>query len=165
MMVSKSVFAGVIALILLGGPLSAEGDPTYGFSPDDPGMNAAMAGARDTLDAFIANTMVDGQSGAQTMIKVAIPTDDGNEIIWIAPFAQLSATGWVGVLANQPQMIAGANAGDTVEFAGEQIADWALFGDDGLLYGGYTLREMVASGAVTEDAMPPMSGDPVPQDW
>ena len=161
----KMIIASLAAMLCLGSPLWADGDPTFAFSEDDPSMNAAIKAARDTLDVFVANTMMDGQSGPQTMLKVAIPTPTTDEVIWIAPFAQTSDDAWIGVLANQPQFIQGANAGDTVKFTSAQIADWAVFGDDGVMFGGYTIREMVASGAVTPDMVPTMSDDPVPAKW
>jgi len=162
---SKFILAALIGLLSLSAPAWAQGDPTFSFSEDDPSMNAAIAEARATLDTFLENTLVDGQSAPQTMLKVGIPTDNGDEIIWIAPFAKTSATEWIGILANQPQFIKGANAGDAVTFDAAQIADWALFSSDGVMFGGYTIREMVASGAVTPDMVPTMSDAPFPAAW
>ncbi|MEJ8560164.1 DUF2314 domain-containing protein [Yoonia sp. GPGPB17] len=162
---SKFIHITLIAFLTFSAPIWAQGDPTFNFATDDASMNAAMAEARDTLDVFLENTLSDGQSAPQTMLKVSIPTANGNEIIWVSPFAQTSATEWIGILANQPQDIKGANAGDTVTFDTTQIADWALFSEDGVMYGGYTIREMVASGAVTPDMVPAMSDNPIPETW
>jgi uncharacterized protein YegJ (DUF2314 family) len=162
---SRLILATLIAFWAVSPAAWAQADPTYDFSQDDPGMNAAISQARATLEIFLANTLDDGQSAPDTMLKVSIPTARGNEIIWITPFAQISATEWVGMLANQPQFIKGANAGDTVTFDAAQIADWALIASDGTMYGGYTLREMVASGAVTPDMIPAMSANPLPASW
>jgi len=143
----------------------AEGDPVFSFSESDPGMNAAIMAARDTLTAFIDNTMRDGQSGPQSMLKVTVPTATLDEVIWVAPFVQTGEDTWIGALANQPQYIKGANAGDTIEFTSDQIADWAVFDGNGVMFGGYTIREMVESGAVTADMVPMMSDNPLPTGW
>ena len=161
----KTLAASLFFLSALIGPAHAQGDPVYEFSESDPGMSAAISKARATLDTFLDKTMQNGQSGPQTMLKVAIPTSTVDEVIWITPFVQRPGAEWMGILANQPHFIEGANAGDAVTFTTEQIADWAIFDAKGVMYGGYTIREMVASGAVTPDMVPTMSADPVPAAW
>lgn len=157
--------AGLITLSGSFSPALAQGDPVYDFATDNPGMSAAIASARASLDIFLANTLDNGVSGPQTMLKVSIPTASSDEVIWITPFAQTAGDEWIGVLANQPQFIEGANAGDTVTFTTAQIADWAVFDSTGLMFGGYTIREMVVSGAIPAESTPPMSDDPIPTEW
>ncbi|NJM83387.1 MAG: DUF2314 domain-containing protein [Tabrizicola sp.] len=157
----------VAIFLFLATPVVAQ-DPTFGFSADDPAMNAAIAEARDTLPAFL-DTMIgaNGSTVEGVMLKVAVPTVNGvnaHEHIWVAPVKRQADGSFVGTLANEPVELGDLRLGDDIPFSQDQISDWSLFSPEGLLYGNYTSRVMYDQGAFgavpfemifTPDPIPP----------
>lgn len=158
----------VLALILPALAHAESGDPVTDFSASDPRMNAAIDTANASLPAFLAN-MTDGQGNgmAGTAIKVAFPTSNGAEIIWVSPFKWDGDIRFAGLLSNQPNFMDGLNAGDVVQFETSMVRDWSMVAPDGTMWGNYTTRVMLPEldAATAAILTARLSADPVPSDW
>jgi uncharacterized protein YegJ (DUF2314 family) len=152
------------------GPLDAETSPIVHAEGSDAAMNAAVEAARGSLELFLSRVIgAEGAVHPGAMLKAALPTPEGQvagvEHIWVFPFRPDGAGGFTGELFNAPVYLPGAAAGDTVSFGADQVSDWAFFGPDGLLYGGYSLRAIYARHPEMLEQAMPMSGDPIPAQW
>jgi len=137
-------------------------------SKADTGMNTAIAQAKRSLPVFLAHVL--NSSGSMTTpstIKVAMPTTGGEsdiEHIWVMPFRRLPDGTFSGELNNHPSHLGSLAFGDTIRFSQDQISDWALERPDGLVYGDYTTRVLLALGDGVPNG-PKYSTQPVPEDW
>jgi uncharacterized protein YegJ (DUF2314 family) len=159
--------AALLALALAT-PVAAQ-DPVTNYTQNDAVMNAAIAEAQASLPLFLANALdAEGVGRDGTGVKVAIPTvqQQGHEHIWVTPFRLWDDGTLSGYLANQPNDLGPLREGDQVDFTQDQISDWSLFRDDGMMWGNYTSRVMHGSGAFGgtpfEDIF---MADPVPAEW
>jgi uncharacterized protein YegJ (DUF2314 family) len=102
------------------------------------------------------------------MLKVAVPIPGdgtrGAEHLWVTPFKRLSATEFVAIVQNDPAYIPALKVGDTLSFSDQQISDWAFYGDEGELFGGYTMRVTIAEFPDSANGTD-MAEPPVPADW
>jgi len=139
----------------------------YNFASGDPHMDAAIETARGTLPAFLDHRLApEGASQQQTLLKVGVPTlgrSDDRACLGHA-FKQMSKGLHRGALVNEPAYEIGLERSEVFEFSRDQITDWAFFGSNGKLYGGYTLRVTVAqhleAGEGYDFAEPPL-----PKNW
>jgi uncharacterized protein YegJ (DUF2314 family) len=120
-------------------PGAAGDDQVMGFSPLDQAMNGAVAEARRTLPLFWA--ALESGDGDRYSLKAEFPSRDASEHMWVRDIRR-TASGYSGVLQNQPLDIPGMNLGDRVTFTERQISDWSYV-KGGLLWGAYTTRVMV----------------------
>ena len=126
----------------LSGPALA-GDPVIEFRPDDPEMNAAIEGARETLDNVLERFATGGIPKDALSLKVAIPKPGGgDERIFVGAVEQKGPTEFSGTIDNNPNSLPDLKLGDRYEFTHEQIVDW-LFVMNGQMHGAYTLRVML----------------------
>lgn len=144
------------------------GDHVVAFSKTDIAMNTAIAQAKHSLPVFLAHVL--NGSGVMTTpstIKVAMPTTGGKsdiEHIWVMPFRRLPDGTFSGELNNDPNHLGALAFGDTISFSLDQISDWALERPDGLVYGEYTTRVILADSDGVSNG-PKYSSQPVPEDW
>ena len=121
----------------------AQRDELFLVPNEDPGMAAAMRKARATLKDFLATA-----SKPAPMMKgfaVKVPVRDGKqaEYFWIAPFERKGAR-FSGQINNTPRTVRNVKAGQTIEFAEEEIADW-LYLDNDKMKGNYTACVLIRS--------------------
>ena len=98
-------------------------DRIVSVGSEDGEMNAAIAKAQASLDDFlkIAAHPPTGASGFK--LKVRIHDSHGTEHMWVTPFAQ-TASGFTGVLADDPETVASVKNGQRLDFARSEVTDW-----------------------------------------
>jgi uncharacterized protein YegJ (DUF2314 family) len=98
-------------------------DGTVLIRTEDDEMNAAIAKAAATLDDFlkIAANPPAGASGFK--LKVRFHDGQAVEHMWVMPFRQ-TGRGFVGVLANEPELVKNVANGQRVEFTRADVSDW-----------------------------------------
>ncbi|WP_299478509.1 DUF2314 domain-containing protein [Cypionkella sp.] len=150
------------------GEPESPGNHVVAVSKADIAMNTAIAQAKRSLPVFLAHVLDDaGVIVTPSTIKVAMPTTGGNsdiEHIWVMPFRRLPDGTFSGELNNAPRNLGALVFGDTISFSQDQISDWALQLSDGLIYGDYTNRVMLAPSDGIPNG-PKFSSQPVPEDW
>lgn len=116
---------------------------------EDPGMTAAIAKARATLEGF-KTALGERKPGTERYaVKVGFPYGDGDrEHIWVKDpvFAQDKVSGRV---MNQPVDVQNIKLGQRVSAPAEDISDW-MYVEGGVLRGGYTMRVLLEKMAPDE---------------
>jgi uncharacterized protein YegJ (DUF2314 family) len=107
------------------------------FSPDDAGMEAAIAEAKASIGKFIDAFCRPTARQRSFLVKVVFDEGDQREHIWVADL-NFSGNKPSGVIANEPRL-PGLKFMQRVEFEPSYISDW-MYVDDGYLVGGYTTR-------------------------
>jgi uncharacterized protein YegJ (DUF2314 family) len=97
-------------------------DKTVIFTPDDPEM-AATAQALASLDDFLALSEAPPSDTDRFKLKVKVRDGNVTEHFWVIPFRR-TETGFVGILANQPEGVHNVVLGQNVEFTRDDISDW-----------------------------------------
>ena len=143
------LLAALLVLLALAAPARAQ-DPVVDYAPDDAGMEAAIADARETLDGF----------SPLAEVAFPVPPPDGRKRIG-AEVSGRDGDAARGVLTNEPARI-DARAGDSVSFDRARISDW-MFVEDDLIHGAYTLRVMLPrlspeGAADRREALAPLPG-------
>lgn len=115
-------------------------DKTVMVAPDDADMAAAIAKARSSLDDFLA--LSDAPPPGTDKFKLKVMVVDGNvtEHFWVIPFKR-TATGFVGILANEPELVRNVVFGQNIEFTRDDISDWG-YTRDGHQVGSFTVCVM-----------------------
>ena len=113
------------------------GDHVRNVAADDPAMTAAIAKARSTLDEFLAIAKDPPAGASGFKIKVMVTESAGVEHLWFTPFEQ-RGDAFVGVLANDPQVITSMMAGEVYEVRRDQVTDWGYV-LDGKQKGSFTV--------------------------
>ena len=146
---SKCAVAAVFAaaLALLGSPTMSvraeERSPVIDVRTGDPEMNAAIAQARSTLQAFWASYQAPKPSETGHSLKVRFPYgSNSGEHIWMAEVKKVGDISYSGQFANAPVHLRGKRAGDVVEFTQADISDW-MFLRNGKIVGGETIKPML----------------------
>ena len=108
---------------------------------DDPAMTAAIRDARGTVRSFVARLARGPVSGS---VSVKAPVTDGQdtEHLWLAP-VRVANGRFHGVVANEPVLVEGLEAGDTLSIPIDSISDWMLVDRD-TVFGGFTVHLMRA---------------------
>ena len=106
------------------------------IATDDSQMQAAKATASRTLDQFLAIHSNPPFDATNLEVKVVFSDRGTNELMWVAPFRR-TATGFEGILKNQPRNIPSLQWGQQVTFTKAQIADWG-YAQRGKTYGHFT---------------------------
>ncbi|MFK5921283.1 MAG: DUF2314 domain-containing protein [Verrucomicrobiota bacterium] len=112
-----------------------------GLPDDHPEMLAAKKKARESLPGFFR--IMEGHSEELTefSVKVAFPTDLGDEHIWVSDLS-LEARGLKGLLANDPNNIPGIKLGDEVVVEENRISDWS-YCEGGVFQGHFTTKVLL----------------------
>lgn len=134
-----------LMLALAPGSAGAQGadpgdDKTVIFAPGDPEMMAATAKALASLDQFLA--LAEAPPSGADRFKLKVKVRDGNvtEHFWVIPFRR-TETGFVGILANQPEEVKSVVLGQNIEFTRDDISDWG-YTRDGRQVGSFTVCVM-----------------------
>lgn len=115
-------------------------DETVMFARDDPEMAVAIAKARASLDEFLALTEAPPLGTDRYKLKVEVRDGDVSEHFWVIPFRR-TETGFVGILANQPEAVRNVVLGQNIEFTRDDISDWG-YRRDGRQVGSFTVCVM-----------------------
>ncbi len=119
---------------------AADSKPDYvAVEETDPGMKAAEAKARGTIGRFIEDLTHPKSSYSYFAIKGRFEQDRNVEYLWVN-FLTYDGKKFSGSVANTPRFITSVQYGREVRIAPDSIADWMVI-DNGVLVGGYTLRE------------------------
>ncbi|MER8376436.1 DUF2314 domain-containing protein [Mesorhizobium sp. M1406] len=115
-------------LALAPGSAGAQGadpgdDKTVIFTPDDPEMAAATAQALASLDDFLALSEAPPSGTDRFKLKFKVRDGKVSEHFWVIPFRR-TETGFVGILANQPEAVHNVVLGQNIEFTRGDISDW-----------------------------------------
>jgi uncharacterized protein YegJ (DUF2314 family) len=121
----------------------AQRDELFLVPNEDPGMAAAMRKARATLRDFLAIASKPSPTMKGFAVKVPVREGKEAEYFWIAPFQQKGAR-FSGQINNTPRTVRNVKAGQTIEFAEEEIADW-LYLDNDKMKGNYTACVLIRS--------------------
>lgn len=115
-------------------------DKTMIFAPGDPDMAAATAQALASLDEFLA--LSEAPPAGTDRFKLKVKVRDGNvtEHFWVTPFRR-TETGFVGILANQPEEVHNVVLGQNFKFKRDDISDWGYM-SDGRQVGSFTVCVM-----------------------
>ncbi|MDG4896381.1 DUF2314 domain-containing protein [Mesorhizobium sp. WSM4976] len=139
-------FAVRVALCLLLAlaplPARAEGDDkAMMIASDDAEMATAIEKARSSLDEFLA--LADAPPPGTDRFKLKVMIADGNatEHFWVIPFKR-TETGFVGILANQPEIVQNVVLGQNIEFTRDDISDWG-YTRNGRQVGSFTVCVML----------------------
>lgn len=134
-----------LMLALAPGSAGAQGadpgdDKTVIFAPGDPEMTAATAQALARLDEFLALSEAPPPGTDRFKLKVKVRDGNVTEHFWVIPFRR-TETGFVGILANEPEEVHNVVLGQNIEFTRDDVSDWG-YTRDGRQVGSFTVCEM-----------------------
>lgn len=109
-------------------------------APDDTEMAAAIAKARSSLDDFLALSEAPPPGTDKFKLKVMVVDGNATEHFWVIPFKR-AANGFVGILANEPELVRNVVFGQNIEFTKDDISDWG-YTRDGHQVGSFTVCVM-----------------------
>jgi uncharacterized protein YegJ (DUF2314 family) len=112
--------------------------------PDgDRDMQSAIAKAQSTLDEFLATWKAQPAGTSGYKLKVRVDDHGKSEHFWVTPFRQ-DGQGFVGILANEPQVVSNVKEGQTIHFDRQHISDWGYV-RDGKQVGSFTVCALFKS--------------------
>ncbi|MEO1561932.1 MAG: DUF2314 domain-containing protein [Pseudomonadota bacterium] len=110
-------------------------------------MSAAIAEARQHLDRVLEIAIDEDGNGHPALgLKVSFPTQGSelkSEVIWMNKVVRLSDNRFTAHLNNDPVDLGDLAYGDKLPFEHDQIMDWALFVEEGTIYGHFTTRLII----------------------
>ena len=109
------------------------------FGTTDPGMLAAIAKARATLDDFLALAEAPMPDTTNFKLKVRFREGKNLEYFWIIPFKRVD-DGFEGLLGNKPVVLKNLSYEQTVQFPRADVGDWGYL-RGGRQVGSYTVCE------------------------
>lgn len=115
-------------------------DKTVMVAPDDADMAAAIAKARSSLDDFLALSEAPPPGTDKFKLKVMVVDGNVTEHFWVIPFKR-TANGFVGILANEPELVRNVVFGQNIEFTRDDISDWG-YTKNGRQVGSFTVCVM-----------------------
>ncbi|UCI28378.1 YegJ family protein [Mesorhizobium sp. B2-8-5] len=120
----------------------AEGDDkAMMIASDDAEMAAAIARARSSLDEFLNLSDAPPPGTDRFKLKVMIVDGNATEHFWVIPFKR-TANGFVGILANEPEIVRNVVLGQNIEFTRDDISDWG-YTRNGRQVGSFTVCVML----------------------
>lgn len=145
----QPLFIGFLLVLAVIGVLlwrSRRRDPNFRrIEADDFLVAQAKLEAQAKLDRFV-RLMADN-SGDQYSVKIALPTPNGSEHIWVDHLTVGSADrDWSGLLANEPRDLKGMKLGSPVSFPQADIEDWMAMKEDGSYEGGFSVSFLMRQG-------------------
>ncbi|MFC5480397.1 YegJ family protein [Massilia suwonensis] len=111
------------------------------IASSDKAMQAAIKQAQQTLPGFLelAANPPAGTEGYK--LKVEITDANGAEHFWVSPF-KIVRGGFMGVIANTPQIVKNVKLGQVVQFKRARISDWGYV-RNGRQVGSFTVCVMM----------------------
>jgi uncharacterized protein YegJ (DUF2314 family) len=162
----KGILGRLGALFGRGRP--PEPDPGDGVritvSENEPELIEAIEQARETLAYVFARLARHPERNQDHLLKVAFPTPDGPEYMWVVPI-EVNGDRFKGFLMDQPVFLRGKRQWDKVSFRGEQIADWSIE-EGGIFYGHFTTRALAKiDPTLDNEFMRALPESPLPPDY
>lgn len=100
------------------------------FQSPDAELNAAMQAARDSLPAFVAESMNNDSSGTAFTVKVHAVAPAGEEDLWMTGIAS-DGDHYTAVVESDPKLLAAEfPMGTEVRFGVGEVVEWHYFKDD-----------------------------------
>ncbi|CDX31347.1 conserved hypothetical protein [Mesorhizobium sp. SOD10] len=133
-----------LCLLLALAPLHARAeaeDKAMMIASDDAEMAAAIEKARSSLDEFLALSDTPPPGTDKFKLKVMITDGNATEHFWVIPFKR-TETGFVGILANEPEIVRNVVLGQNIEFTRDDISDWG-YTKNGHQVGSFTVCVML----------------------
>lgn len=109
--------------------------------PDDPRLAQAKFNALASIEEFWSHYNDPADDEADFALKIALPTEDGNEHIWVGDISERNGQ-LFGRLANEP-VSDQFEFGQTIRFDRDQITDWA-YEKAGVLRGNFSFAVIVS---------------------
>lgn len=116
-------------------------DKAMMIASDDADMAAAIEKARSSLDEFLALSDTPPPGTDKFKLKVMIADGNATEHFWVIPFKR-TETGFVGILANEPEIVRNVVLGQNIEFTRDDISDWG-YTKNGHQVGSFTVCVML----------------------
>jgi len=107
---------------------------------EDRAMAEAIAKAQSTLDDFLWVWKSQPPGTSEYRLKVRIKDGSLSEHFWVRPFSP-TASGFEGVLANEPRVVKNVKGGQRITFTRADISDWGYL-RDGKQVGSFTICSM-----------------------
>jgi uncharacterized protein YegJ (DUF2314 family) len=95
----------------------------------DAELNEAMKSARETLSAFIAESMDNNSTGTAFIVKVHAITAKGAEDLWLSSIAQDNGH-YTAIVESDPTVLTDFQPGTEVRFSIGEVVEWHYFKDD-----------------------------------
>jgi uncharacterized protein YegJ (DUF2314 family) len=110
------------------------------MSNDDPGLLAAHAKAKETLDHFIFRATEDRKEYEIYAAYIKVVEEDV-EYLWVGDFKRYNDEYFMGVLITKPELIVQFEGGETIGFRKEDIYDWQIYNKNtDVLEGAFTFE-------------------------
>ncbi|MDF1854013.1 DUF2314 domain-containing protein [Pseudooceanicola sp.] len=163
-----TTLALVVSPLLAVFPVIAQADSVQYRQPSVADLVTPVQAAQATLPKFLAHAIDRSGEGIRgTRLLIQLGEAPTTELIWVSPFFLLPEGGFAGHIAGLPVVLTGYIIGQKLPFEEAQIMDWAIYLDDGKIYGDYLLRAQLDQ-MTPEDAARhsgTLSADPVPAAW
>jgi len=133
----------ILAAGLLAGHASCTKTDVALIRPDlaqtnkSPEVDIAVHKAKATLDEFLDRYEHPKPTDRGFGVQAAFESTNGPEYIWVHLRRYSNGT-FTGLLANEPEAIAGKHKGDSVSVKRDQVTDW-IYESDGRQVGGFTI--------------------------
>lgn len=111
------------------------------FGAENKEMVAAIREARSSLDTFLQLARNPSPEVTGLKLKVMVKDPNGTEHFWVAPFKP-TATGFEGILANEPRIVKSVKHGQLLSFTRADISDWGYV-KNGRQVGSFTVCVML----------------------
>lgn len=111
------------------------------FSAQDKEMVAAIRNARSSLDTFLELAQNPPPEVSSLRLKVMVTDPNGTEHFWVTRFKP-TATGFEGILANEPRIVKSVTHGQLLSFKRADISDWGYI-KNGRQVGSFTVCVML----------------------
>lgn len=104
----------------------------------DPDYQRTIHDARESLDRFRAMLPIDGSGRREAMVKTEINEGNNRAFMWLSN-TRRHGRNFVAKFFEVPVNFTLLRIGDELEIADSSVLDW-MVNDDGVLYGGFSLR-------------------------
>ncbi|MFW2587673.1 DUF2314 domain-containing protein [Sagittula sp. SSi028] len=163
-MPTRLLIPSLVVAALCASPLPAQ------TTQNTPQLTRAIAQARASLD-MVLQRLADGDGAYHPALNLKVRVEVHNfdvdhESLWVEGLYRES-DGYHGRLATAPGYLPGAQLGDEIRFAADQIVDWSVLSDDGRMYGHFTTRALIAQMPAEEagEIRDLLSATPIPDIW
>jgi|SRR4051812_958977 uncharacterized protein YegJ (DUF2314 family) len=114
---------GLALLLCASAAAQAVDDKSVLIKSEDAEMLAAIKKARDGLDDFLTLQAKPPAGASGFKLKVMFTEGSNVEHMWVIPFRKTD-TGFIGVLADEPEEVKNVRLGQRVTFSRADVSDW-----------------------------------------
>ncbi len=116
----------------------------------DPEGRRTVRDAQETLPEFRALLRLPGEANALVCVRTRLTVGTVSALVWLLVI-KATREGFVASVFEVPPELNGLMIGDRFDVASGEVADW-MYNMDGILHGGFSLREQRARLSVEEQA-------------